>query len=85
MVQIISFKLFLVLFTPGSNTVMATPSFSQYKHNAVIDGAEIREIPLINGEHDLDAMLKAIDDQTAVVWICSPNNPTGIHITEEKL
>lgn len=81
LIQIIS-RAFL---KPGLNTVMADPSFSQYKHNAVIEGAEIREIPLINGEHDLDSMLSAIDDETSVVWICSPNNPTGVHIPKEKL
>ena len=36
---------------------MANPSFSQYKHNAIIEGAEIREIELIDGDHDLDSML----------------------------
>ena len=81
LIQIVS-RAFLL---PGKNTVMATPSFSQYKHNAIIEGAEIREIPLINGEHDLDSMLAAIDENTAVVWVCSPNNPTGVHITKDKL
>ena len=66
------------LLSPETNTVMATPTFSQYKLNAVIEGAEVREVPLnANREHDLDAMLAAIDDQTSVVWVCSPNNPTG--------
>lgn len=73
------------LLTPETNTVMGTPSFSQYKHNAVIEGAEAREIPLINGEHDLDGMLKAIDQQTKIVWLCSPNNPTGVYIKGESL
>ncbi|WP_102346752.1 histidinol-phosphate transaminase [Bacillus sp. Marseille-P3661] len=73
------------LLSPNTNTVMANPSFSQYKHNAVIEGAEIREIENINGEHDLDGMLNAIDTQTKVVWVCTPNNPTGTYIGEEKL
>lgn len=73
------------LLHPGVNTVMAVPSFSQYKHNAVIEGAEVREIPLVNGDHDLDQMLAAIDDQTNVVWVCSPNNPTGTYVSESKL
>jgi len=67
------------------NTVMATPSFSQYKHNAIIEGAEIREIPLVNGDHDLDKMVEAIDDYTNVVWVCSPNNPTATYVPENKL
>lgn len=65
------------LLYPGVNTVMADPSFSQYWHNADIEGAEVRKVPCVNGQHDLDAMLAAIDEKTSVVWICSPNNPTG--------
>ncbi|HLQ97510.1 MAG TPA: histidinol-phosphate transaminase [Candidatus Dormibacteraeota bacterium] len=72
-VQIIS-RTFLY---PGVNTVMATPTFPQYKHHALIDGADIKEIPTINGYHDLNGMLQAIDKNTKVVWICSPDNPTG--------
>lgn len=73
------------LLLPGTNTVMASPTFPQYKHNAVVEGAEVREVPLVNGEHDLEAMLKAIDENTKVVWVCSPNNPTGVYIPNEKL
>lgn len=73
------------LLKPGMNTVMAEQTFSQYKHNAILDGAEVREVPQVNGEHDLDEMLKAIDDKTSVVWVCNPNNPTGTYITEERL
>ncbi|MFS0776307.1 histidinol-phosphate transaminase [Neobacillus sp. 3P2-tot-E-2] len=73
------------LLHPGANTVMATPSFSQYKHNAVIEGAEIREIPLLDGQHDLEKMYAAIDDNTNVVWVCSPNNPTGTYVSKNKL
>jgi histidinol-phosphate aminotransferase len=81
LIQIIS----RALLHPNASTVMADPTFSQYKHNAVIEGAIIKEIPLVNGEHDLDAMLEAIDEQTNVVWVCSPNNPTGTYISENKL
>lgn len=80
-IQIIS----RALLDSNSNTVMATPTFPQYKHNAIIEHAEVREVPLIDGEHDLDGMLTCIDEQTSVVWICSPNNPTGNYIKEKKL
>lgn len=68
---------------PGVNTIMTTPTFTQYKHHSLIEGAEIKEIPAKNGHHDLSAMLEAIDDQTKVIWICSPDNPTGTVITED--
>jgi histidinol-phosphate aminotransferase len=81
LIQIIS----RALLDSNSNTVMAVPTFSQYRHNAVIEGAKIKEIPLINGNHDLKGMLAAIDDQTNIVWVCSPNNPTGTYIPEKDL
>jgi histidinol-phosphate aminotransferase len=68
-----------------TNTVMASPTFPQYKHNAIIEGAEIREIPLLSGHHNLDAMIKAIDENTSVVWVCSPNNPTGTYINQDQI
>lgn len=73
------------LLKPGVNTVMASLTFSQYKLNAIIEGAEVREVPLKDRNHDLDAMLDAIDENTAVVWVCSPNNPTGVVIEDAPL
>lgn len=81
LIQIIS----RALLHPNASTIMASPTFSQYKHNAVIEGAVIKEVPLIDGEHDLEGMLLAIDEQTNVIWLCSPNNPTGTYIKEKSL
>ncbi|TCN23047.1 histidinol-phosphate transaminase [Mesobacillus foraminis] len=81
LIQIIS----RALLHPGNNTVMATGTFSQYKHNAIIEGSEIREVPLIDGAHDLNSMLDAIDDNTVIVWLCSPNNPTGVYINNQAI
>jgi histidinol-phosphate aminotransferase len=81
LIQIIS----RALLHPNANAIMASPTFSQYKHNAVIEGAKIKEIPLINGNHDLDEMYSAIDEKTNVIWLCSPNNPTGTYIPSESL
>lgn len=73
------------LLGPGSNTIMATPTFPQYAHHAKIEGATIKEIPLIDGEHDLESFLGAIDEETSVIWLCSPNNPTGNLINNDDL
>lgn len=73
------------LLDSGKNTIIATPTFPQYAHNAKIDGAEIREVALVDGHHNLDGFLKAIDKDTAVIWLCSPNNPTGNLIPGEDL
>src|SRR5690625_182868 len=65
---------------PGSHTVMATPTFPQYRHHSLIEGASITEVPVIEAEHNLDQMLAEINEQTKVVWLCTPNNPTGLSI-----
>ncbi|WP_182199407.1 histidinol-phosphate transaminase [Paraliobacillus salinarum] len=70
---------------PGNNTIIAEPTFPQYKHNALIQGALVKEIPLQNGYHNLQAMLEAIDSDTKVVWLCTPNNPTGCLINDVSL
>ncbi|BAC13738.1 histidinol-phosphate transaminase [Oceanobacillus iheyensis] len=71
---------------PGSNVVMATPTFPQYKHYSLIENAEIKEIPTDKeGYHQLDKMLGSIDDHTAIVWLCTPNNPTGAAFSKEEL
>ncbi len=71
------------LLSPDTNTVTADPTFSQYKLNAIIEGAEVREVPSVDGVHDLNAMLEAIDNKTRIVWICNPNNPSGTYVNEE--
>jgi histidinol-phosphate aminotransferase len=73
------------LLGKGTNAIMATPTFPQYAHNAQVEGAEIREIPLKDGQHDLGGFLGAIDGDTAVVWVCNPNNPTGSLIPSDSL
>jgi histidinol-phosphate aminotransferase len=69
----------------GCNSVMATPSFPQYKHNSLVEGAEVREVPLENGVHNLAEMARQVDANTKIVWICNPNNPTGTYVNHKDL
>jgi len=73
------------LLTKEHNIVQAALTFSQYSHHAVIEGAEVRSVPLVNGVHDLDEMLEQVDQNTKIVWICNPNNPTGTYINTRQL
>lgn len=73
------------LLGEGTNTICATPTFPQYKHHALIEGAEVKEIPLVDGNHDLESFLEAIDEDTSVIWLCSPNNPTGTIVENDAL
>ncbi|MCU9613705.1 histidinol-phosphate transaminase [Caldibacillus lycopersici] len=74
------------LIKPGTNAVMATPTFSEYQQYTIINGGEAREILLTDkGEHNFTEMLNVIDENTAIVWICNPNNPSGVYMKEEEL
>ncbi|MCJ8011073.1 histidinol-phosphate transaminase [Paenibacillus sp. KQZ6P-2] len=72
-------------FVPGDETIMADQTFSVYKSNADIEGAISIEVPLVNGTHDLDAMLAKVNDHTKIIWVCNPNNPTGTILSEQEL
>jgi histidinol-phosphate aminotransferase len=62
----------------GTQAIFAHPSFVMYSIATLIAYADPVVIPL-DGDHnhDLDAMLAAITDDTTIVYICNPNNPTG--------
>jgi len=70
---------------PGTNAVMATQTFSVYKTVSTVEGAEVIEVPLKDGTHDLQGMLAAINENTRVVWVCNPNNPSGTIVHEQEL
>ncbi len=70
---------------PGDETVMASHTFPQYKHNAQVEGATCIEVPLRDGTHDLPAMLTSVNERTRIVWICNPNNPTGTMVTHSDV
>lgn len=70
------------ILSAGDNIVTAVPTFPQYKHNAVIEGTEVKEIPLTDGVHNLEAMYEAIDKNTKIVFVCNPNNPSGTYVNE---
>lgn len=72
-------------FVPGDETIMADETFPQYKHNAEIENAVVIEVPLKDGKHDLEAMLKRVTEKTKIVWICNPNNPTGTIVTHDEV
>lgn len=63
---------------PGTEAVFAHPSFVMYRIATLVSYAQPVVVPLDNNlNHDLDAMLGAITDDTTIVYLCNPNNPTG--------
>jgi len=62
---------------PGLNAVFSEHAFAVYPIATQAVGARAKAVPAKQWGHDLDAMLAAIDDNTRVVFIANPNNPTG--------
>ena len=63
---------------PGDEILYAWRSFESYPIWTGIAGAHSVQVPLRPDEtHDLEAMRNAITPRTRVIFICSPNNPTG--------
>jgi histidinol-phosphate aminotransferase len=62
------------------NVIICPPTFGMYAVAARIQGAEVREVPLLATRGfalDADAVLNTCDRNTRVMFLCSPNNPTG--------
>jgi histidinol-phosphate aminotransferase len=62
------------------NVIICPPTFGMYVVAARIQGAEVREVPLLADRGfalDTDRVIAACDANTKIVFLCSPNNPTG--------
>ena len=68
------------------NVVAIAPTYGMYKVCADINDVEYRRVLLSeNWQLDADALLEATDANTKVIWICSPNNPTGNDFSREAI
>lgn len=70
---------------PGTNVVMSAQAFIVYKLVADLFGAETRQAPTVDFTHDLDAMRTLVDENTRLVFVANPNNPTGTKVDNDKL
>lgn len=71
--------LFRVFCRPGrDNVLICPPTFAMYEQAALIQGASVYKVPLKDGfSLDTDGIFKKADENTKLVFICSPNNPTA--------
>ncbi len=74
-----------VFLRPGDEAVMGTPAFIVYKLVALLFGARPVEVPLAGHRHDLAALARAVTPRTKLVFLPSPNNPTGTANSAEEI
>jgi len=84
--EILSF-LSLAYVHSEEETLMVAPSFSEYIFASQLMGGVPRRIPLVgdNFDYDLEAVLNEVNEKTRIVFICSPNNPTGTIVLKKQL
>ena len=72
---------------PGKDNVVAIcPTYGMYEVCADINNVEYRNVMLDERyQIDADRLLAACDDNTKVIWLCSPNNPTGNNLDREEV
>lgn len=77
---------FLMVSGKKGNIISAEPSYRVWSGQAESFGLKINRVPLTNKKTlDLGAMLAAIDEQTTLVYVCNPNNPTGTFVEDAPL
>ena len=69
----------------GKSVVASEKAFVIYKILSLMTGTDFIEVPMQGLTHDLNAMADAIREDTAIVFVCNPNNPTGSMVTEEEI
>jgi histidinol-phosphate aminotransferase len=79
--------LFRAVCVPGAdNVITMPPTYGMYEVSANINDIRIKEVPLSTDfEIQADKVLAAVDAHTKMIFVCSPNNPTGNSMNPESV
>lgn len=71
--------LFRAFCEPGvDNVILVPPTYGMYEVSAKINDVQVKKVNLSSEfQLDLDGIAEAMDPQTKIIFLCSPNNPTG--------
>lgn len=71
--------LFRIFCEPGKDNILIfPPTYGMYEVCAEVNNVEVKKVPLTSGfQLDLDAIEASVDENTKLIFVCSPNNPTG--------
>jgi histidinol-phosphate aminotransferase len=71
---------------PGEDALIHVPTFPMYAARIRVAGGNVVAVPMRPDFYwDVDAMLAAVTPATKIIFVCSPNNPTGNQISEADL
>jgi len=79
--------LFRSFCNPGmDNVILVPPTYGMYQVSANINDVAVKNVPLTSEyQLNLEGIAEAIDKNTKLIFICSPNNPTGNSINREDV
>ncbi len=79
--------LFRAFCNPGiDNVIVCPPTYGMYEVSANINDVFVKKIPLTQKfQLDLEAISEVADENTKLIFICSPNNPTGNSVDREDI
>lgn len=72
---------------PGvDNVILVPPTYGMYEVSANINDIKIRKVPLTEEfQLNMEGIAEAIDNHTKIIFICSPNNPTGNSMNRDEI
>jgi histidinol-phosphate aminotransferase len=79
--------LFRAFCNPGKdNVILLPPTYGMYEVSASINDVEVRKVPLTaDFQLRTDKILNEVDKHTKIIFICSPNNPSGNKVNREDI
>jgi histidinol-phosphate aminotransferase len=73
------------LLGPGLSAITSAKSFIVYKLATQVTEGKLIEVPTRDNGYDLDAIARAINSNTRIVFVANPNNPTGTILTADEI
>jgi histidinol-phosphate aminotransferase len=70
---------------PGDTVLVGSHTFFNYEFVGRVFDADVRTIPARDWKYDLPAFSMAADAGTKLIFLCNPNNPTGLHVSHADL
>jgi histidinol-phosphate aminotransferase len=71
---------------PGEEVLLSVPTFSMYEARTRVTGGIPVLVPMTDEhDHDLGGLIRAVNERTKVIFLCTPNNPTGNRMSREEL
>ncbi len=75
----------MALINEGDDAIVNTPSFDVYNISVSLMGGNIIKVPLIDKSFDIKKIVDSVTEKTKIIYLCTPNNPTGNILSIEEI